>query len=240
VTDPPVVVVAGVLCFLFWLIAYAGIIYRGFKDKAPGMPVAALAANLSWESTYAFLLDPLGDEIHILSIPCFVLDLVIAWQGLRYGAVQLRSPFARTFFPVIFFATIAMTFPIVYLTFFEFHDPLGEYNAFGINLMMSILFVAMLLGRDGAGGQSMYIAVSKWLGTLFAWISTALTVTTSTSDPVPSSLASFLADSVTHEGYPLTPLINVLYLGVFVADVLYIVLLRARLRECGIALWRRI
>ena len=85
----------------------------------------------------------------------------------------------------------------------------------------------------------MYIAVGKWLGTLFAWIATALTVTTSQSNPLPDGFASFVADSLTHDSYPLTRLINVLYLGIFVADVLYIVLLRARLKEARLSPWRR-
>ena len=32
--------------------------------------------------------------------------------------------------------------------------------------MMSILFIAMLVRRDNVDGQSMYIAIFKWLGTL--------------------------------------------------------------------------
>lgn len=238
-TDPPVVIATGVLCVLFWVVAYAAIIHRGFRDKAPGMPVAALAANLSWEAVYAFLLDPMGDHIHALSAPCFLIDLVIAWQCLRYGPRHAGPPLLRRYFAVVFLVAVAFAFPVVYLAFHEFRDPLGEYTGFGINFMMSFLFLAMLLNRDGAQGQSMYVAVGKWLGTLCAWIATALTVTTGPARPLPEDFTSFVADSVTHGSYPLTPLINVLYLGVFCADVVYIVLLRARLKEAGLPVWRR-
>ncbi|MBB5155615.1 transmembrane-type terpene cyclase [Saccharopolyspora phatthalungensis] len=232
-------IAAGVLCVVFWAIAYLGIIYRGFQDGSFGMPVAALAANLSWESIYGFILDPLADHIHILSIPCFFIDLVIAWQVFKYGAKDFAAPLVRKYFRLIVVVAIAIAFPVVYLAFLEFNDPLGEYTGFGINFMMSILFVAMFLRRDSIAGQSMYIAVGKWLGTLFAWIATALTVTTSQTQPVPESLWSFLAGSVTHSEYPLTPLINLLYLVVFIVDIVYIGLLHQRIRQQGLSPWRR-
>lgn len=34
------------------------------------------------------------------------------------------------------------------------------------NLIMSILFVSMLLNRGNTSGQSIYIAIFKWMGTL--------------------------------------------------------------------------
>jgi hypothetical protein len=43
-----------------------------------------------------------------------------------------------------------------------------------------------------------------------------------------------------HATYPLTPLINVLYGVTFFVDIAYILLLRARLKECGMNPWRRI
>lgn len=238
--DTDIVIITGVFCVLFWMVAYFSIIFRGFKDKTFGMPVAALAANLSWESIYGFFLDPLGDHIHLLSIPCFFIDLVIAWQCLRYGAKDFAAPFVRKYFKAIFVVAVAIAFPVVYLAFFEFRDLLGEYTGFGINFMMSILFVAMLQRRPGVGGQSMYIAIFKWLGTLFAYLATALTVTTSQAHPWPDSPWSFVADTVTHKSYPLTPLISLLYLVVFLVDILYIVLLHSRLKQAGISPWLRI
>jgi hypothetical protein len=56
----------------------------------------------------------------------------------------------------------------------------------------------------------------------------------------PTSLGSFVAGAVRHATYPLTPLIGVLYGVTFFVDILYILLLRSRLKECGISPWRRI
>jgi uncharacterized protein YhhL (DUF1145 family) len=49
-----------------------------------------------------------------------------------------------------------------------------------------------------------------------------------------------VAGAVRHATYPLTPLISVLYGVTFFVDILYILLLRSRLKECGISPWRRI
>ena len=40
------------------------------------------------------------------------------------------------------------------------------YSAFLQNLLMSVLFIDMLIKRGNSEGQSLTIAVSKWLGTL--------------------------------------------------------------------------
>lgn len=42
----------------------------------------------------------------------------------------------------------------------------GAYSAFLQNLIMSILFVQMLVSRGSREGQSLLLAVSKWIGTL--------------------------------------------------------------------------
>jgi hypothetical protein len=41
-----------------------------------------------------------------------------------------------------------------------------QYSAFLQNLLMSVLFIGMLVNRGNREGQSLTIAVSKWLGTL--------------------------------------------------------------------------
>ncbi|MCY1239986.1 hypothetical protein D9M72_528120 [compost metagenome] len=53
-------------------------------------------------------------------------------------------------------------------------DQASRYAAFLQNLLMSGLFIAMFVARGGPRGQSMLIAVGKWIGTLaptvvFGW-----------------------------------------------------------------------
>jgi hypothetical protein len=51
--------------------------------------------------------------------------------------------------------------------FYEFGGHLGaRYSAFLQNLLMSVLFIGMFVARKGSEGQTLLIAVAKWIGTL--------------------------------------------------------------------------
>lgn len=233
------VVLFGLLCVAGWLVAYAGIIYRGFADETYGVPLVALVANLTWEFAYGFLLDPLGDYFHTASIFGFLVDTIIGWQAWTFGAAQFGGSFVGRYFRPIFLAGLAIALPVNYYGFLDLQDPDGEYTGFGINLMMSVLYILMLEDRGSPAGQSMYIALGKWVGTLCAWIATALTVTTSPERTWPTSWSGFARDSLLHRSYPLTPLVNVMYGWTFVLDAIYSVRLYRRLRTAGISPWRR-
>lgn len=233
------VVLFGLLCVVGWLVAYLSIISRGFADATYGVPLPALVANLSWEFAYGFLLNPLGDYFHTSSVFGFLVDLVIGWQAWTYGAREFAGTSAGRHFQSFLLLCLAVAFPVTYLSFLEFNDPDGEYTGFGINLMMSILYLVMLERRGGPEGQSMYIAVGKWLGTFCAWVATALTVTTSPERTWPQGWRQFTQGSLGNRSYPLTPLINVMYGWTFVIDAVYSVLLYRRLRLAGISPWRR-
>ena len=224
---------------LAWTIAYLSIVYYGFADRTYGMPMPALAANLSWEAIWAFVIKPFSDIGHVLTIPWFCVDLIVAMQCVLYGGNDATEPFLRRYYRWLFLAAIAIAFPIMYWSFKEFNDWYAEFTASGDSLLISVLFVGLLIRRRGVSGQSMVIAVSKWLGTFLAWIATSLTVNTTPAHLWPSSPWAFVTETVRHTAYPLTPLINFLYTVTFVTDILYIVMLRQRLQECGLSLWRR-
>ncbi|MGI5429163.1 hypothetical protein [Streptomyces sp. CA-179760] len=234
------VVLFGLLCALGWLVAYVAIVYRGFADQTYGVPLAAFFANLTWEFAYGFLLDPLGDYFHTASIAGFLVDVVIAWQVWKYGAAQFPNSTLGRYFRPLFGVCVAAALSVNYHAFIDLADPDGEYTGFGINLMMSILYLKMLEDRGSPAGQSMYIAVGKWLGTLCAWIATALTVTTSSQRTWPTSWSEFVRKSLGHRSYPLTPLINVMYAWTFLLDVAYCVLLHRSLKAAGMSPWRRL
>lgn len=233
------VVLFGMLCAVGWLVAYVAIVYRGFADQTYGVPLAAFFANLTWEFAYGFLLDPLGDYFHTASIFGFLVDAVIAWQVWKYGAAQFPNSSLGRYFRPIFGLCLAVALSVNYHAFIDLADPDGEYTGFGINLMMSILYIKMLEDRGSPAGQSMYIAVGKWLGTLCAWIATALTVTTSPQRTWPTSWSDFTRKSLGNRSYPLTPLINVMYGWTFLLDAAYCVLLHRRIRAAGMSPWRR-
>ena len=57
-------------------------------------------------------------------------------------------------------------FQLAFLLQFPEGIEAATYSAFAQNAAMSILFVVMLFRRDSTRGQSMLIAVAKWIGTL--------------------------------------------------------------------------
>ncbi|AUB35390.1 hypothetical protein COO91_01268 [Nostoc flagelliforme CCNUN1] len=233
-----VVMSLGTTCAISWLVAYIGIIWRGFKDKSFGVPVTAISANISWEFIYAFVYEPFGDYLHVLTIPWLILDIPIAVQCFLYGPKDFDSPFIKKYFRILFPLAIAIAFPLVLMGFYEFHDPAGEYTGFGLNFMMSLLFIAMLLRRDSIYGQSIYIAISKWIATLFAYLATAVEALTNFEHPFPN-FQTFIPDVISHQTYPLTPMINFMYLVTFFADILYIVLLYQKIKGMNINPWTR-
>ena len=78
---------------IFWTIVYIDIIYRGFKDKACGMPLMVLGLNWSWEFIFAFMGDPFfpeGSFFHVtdqtmvqrgVDAVWFLFDCVILCSG---------------------------------------------------------------------------------------------------------------------------------------------------------------
>ncbi len=93
--------------------------------------------------------------------------------------------------------------------------------------MMSILFVTMLLRRDSLRGQSIYIALSKFLGTFFAFL---LALFWS-----PRSLHEHWDTLLPDRYYPLSPLLLTLYAGIFLFDLLYIALVFQKSRADGVS-----
>ena len=155
----PLMVSGGVL----WGVAYLLIIRRGAEDKTYGMPLAALCANVSWEFVFSFVF-PHGPLQRPVNLAWFLLDLVIVAQVLRYGPGEFPGV-PRRGFHVAFGVGIVTALLTVLAVTVEFRDFDGAYTAFGINLMMSVLFLWMLYSRGSLRGQSPWIGVAKMVGT---------------------------------------------------------------------------
>lgn len=182
---------------LFWSATYILIIRRGFKDKTFGMPMAALCANISWEMIFAFVLPHDAPQLYINYI-WFSLDAIIVIQFLKYGKNEFPNiPKWQIF--AIFALGISIAAPMIVGISNELNDSVGAYAAFGQNLMMSILFVTMLINRQGIGGQSFYIALFKMVGTGL------------------SSLAFYLYRPIAQDSI----LLQFLFVSIFIFDLIY-------------------
>ena len=161
-TFDAIMVGSGVL----WTLAYLLIIRRGFLDRTYGMPLVALCANLSWEFIFSFVY-PHDLPQRAVNVVWFSFDLVILLQLLLYGPREFASLPRRAFYAVLALV-LATSFGAVLAVTYELGDFDGVYSAFGQNLMMSVLFIAMLRSRGSLRGQSVGIALLKMGGTALA------------------------------------------------------------------------
>jgi hypothetical protein len=162
VTFDAILVGSGVL----WTLAYLLIIRQGFLDRTYGMPLAALCANLSWEFIFAFVY-PHDLPQRAVNVVWFSFDLVILAQLLLYGPREFAGLSRRLFYASVALALVTAFGAVLTITL-QFEDFDGAYSAFGQNLMMSVLFVAMLYYRGSLRGQSVSIAALKMGGTALA------------------------------------------------------------------------
>ena len=135
---------------LAWTVVYIEAIRLGFKYKTYAMPVAALALNIGWETIYGVhgLTQTISAQ-SIINLLWAAADVVIVYTFFRFGRAELPKFITRPLF----------------IGEFGWTDG-ARYSAFLQNLLMSGLFIAMLVARRGVRGQSLVIAVAKWLGTL--------------------------------------------------------------------------
>jgi len=191
-----------------WSIVYLDIIQRGFKDKTYGMPLFALALNIAWEFIFAFVTGWRVSIQKVVTAIWFGLDAIIVYTYFKYGRRDFSKAHEKFFIPWSI-AAFMVSFIVIYAMAMEFGESWGaRYSAFAQNLLMSILFIGMLVRRNNVEGQSMWIAILKWLGTL--------------------------APTIQYYARTGSGLILVFGIGCFIYDVIYIWMLRRKFIELGL------
>jgi hypothetical protein len=157
-----------VLSGVAWTVVYVVAIRIGFQQKTYAIPAAALALNIAWESIYATrgLATDLSVQTFV-NVAWAAADVLIIYTFLRYGRKELPGFVSRPMFIAwsIFLFVTAYIVQWLFLVEFGWADA-PKYAAFVQNLLMSGLFIAMFVARKGPRGQSVVIAVAKWIGTL--------------------------------------------------------------------------
>jgi hypothetical protein len=159
-----------------WTVVYIDAIRVGFRDRSYAIPAAALALNFAWEVIYASRSIATGISVQgIFNIAWALADIMIVYTFLRFGRSELPAWVTRNLFIGWALLLGVASFAVQLLFVVEFGwDQASRYAAFLQNLLMSGLFIAMFVARGGPRGQSMLIAVAKWIGTLaptivFGW-----------------------------------------------------------------------
>src|SRR5687767_2768195 len=181
-----------VISGICWTIVYFDGIRVGFRDKSYAIPFYALALNFAWELLYTYHGFRINgvDAQNIFSASWLTFDIGILYTYFRFGRRYVRAfrdhPPANaggsdktgppaiptrldSYFAFVGWSVLGLVtaFAVQYAVIREFGVAKGAaYSAFPQNLIMSILFIAMLAKRGSREGQSVLIAVSKWIGTL--------------------------------------------------------------------------
>jgi hypothetical protein len=151
-----------------WTVVYVVAIRIGFQQRTYAIPAVALALNIAWESIYG--IRGLATDTSVqtfVNLAWATADVVIVYTYLRYGRRELPEFVSRPTFLVWSLLIFATAYIVQWLFIVEFGwAEASRYSAFLQNLLMSGLFIAMFVARQGSRGQSIVIAVAKWIGTL--------------------------------------------------------------------------
>ncbi|MFI6401658.1 hypothetical protein [Streptomyces sp. NPDC050548] len=151
-----------------WTIVYIEAIRVGVREHTYAMPAVALGLNFAWEWTYAvhnLAFDPSVQGG--INLVWGIADAVIVYTFFRYGRAEFPSFVTPRMFAGLSVLLFGMSFAVQWLFLAKFgSEDAAGYSAFLQNLLMSALFIAMFVARRGLRGQSVTIAVAKWLGTL--------------------------------------------------------------------------
>jgi len=158
----------GIVSGLAWLIAYVDGARVGFRDKTYAIPMAALMLNFAWETTYSVhdILTRISGQT-VINVLWTAADTFIIYTFFKYGRNELPKFITKQLFILWTIVLITTAYTLQWMFVKQFSWAHGsEYSAFLQNLLMSGLFIAMLSARHGVRGQTMLIAVAKWIGTL--------------------------------------------------------------------------
>ncbi len=159
-----------ILCFVFWLLAYALIIRWSFKDKTFGMPIAALIGNIAWEGLFSHYFVPSFWLIQLGNTAWVGLDVLIFIAAWKYGPADFAEPFIKRWLRTIMVVGVVMTCWIEIPFTRVYHDEHGYLLGWAQAFMMAILFIAMLVRRNSLKGQTIYTALAMLLGNIAAYL----------------------------------------------------------------------
>lgn len=152
---------------LAWTIVYIDAIRIGFRHRTYAIPLVALGLNFAWETTYTAqdLMGRMSPQGYV-NLVWALADLVIVYTFFAFGRGEFPRLVTRPVFALLGTLVFGASYAVQWLFLAEFGHDAGRYSAFLQNLLMSGLFIAMLMARRGLRGQTLTIAVAKWIGTL--------------------------------------------------------------------------
>jgi hypothetical protein len=161
-------IILTVVSGICWTVVYIEGIRVGFKDRSYAIPFYALALNFAWELLHTVFGFRSGVSLQtIINAVWFTFDVGILYTYFKYGRKYFPRNLPARWFTGWSILGLLTALCVEYAFIREFGVAVGAgYSAFLQNLLMSVLFINMLVKRGSSEGQSLYIAVNKWIGTL--------------------------------------------------------------------------
>lgn len=197
---------------LFWTTAWVLCAQRAHREKLVAAPWLSASTNITWNFVYAFIFHIQAVQ-DVVTLIYFLIEVILVIQVFRYGHKDM-STLSRTGFTYMIVALLVFGLAFHTAAGWDFADE-GGYTGFATTALTSVAFLMMLLQRRSTAGQSMYIAISKMLGTLC----------------VSAGFASL---------YPGRMLMWVFYITMVIIDSVYVVRLYQQFRKEGRSPWRKV
>jgi hypothetical protein len=152
---------------LFWVVAYAVLVWEIRKKKFVEMPAYVAGANIGWEFVWSFFYHPNTGLLYALSYQAaFFLDCYIFYSVIRYGTKQPMNEGAKKHFTLFCFLNLVFWILFSYTHRTEGYDTLiGANSGYIINVILSLQCVFLLLQTKDTSTFSMLLAWSRMLGT---------------------------------------------------------------------------
>lgn len=168
--------------FVSWTACYAFIVYKSFHDRTYGMPLIPMAINIVWEiirlkrnmwqiNGFFYFLWVVLDFFIIVSFYKFAFNYSDKKEfkvGKKLTLSRKQLYIAATIYFIVVFIVIALIMKNIFGS--------SQVIAFVDNTLMSILFIRMLVKRKCLRGQSVFIGIFKFIGTLTAAIATYISL----------------------------------------------------------------
>ncbi len=196
-----------------WAGTYLLILLRGARDRTSGVPLAALVSAFAWELLYGLVRPTAALPLPVVRA-WLLLDACIVYQFLRYRTAAWTQR-TRSLRCAGVLAAVLAALAIERALVVDLGDIDGVWSGFAVNAVISTAYVARIARRPDVGGQSMYIAVAKLVGSAVV-VPHALSL-----HGLMASLRAFIVVTLA-------------------MDVAYAALLHETCRAQGIRPWRRV
>jgi hypothetical protein len=152
---------------VLWVLAYAQVARDAFRYRWLALPAAAVVANLGWEIVFSTVVTTRLGQFYVWGARAWLLfDAVLLALLLRLGPRQVRTHLVARNFTVVVLAGIALWSAGVFAFVREFHDVIGGFTGYILNIQMSALFLVDLANHPTQRAYSVSVGVLRMLGTV--------------------------------------------------------------------------